>query len=80
MTDMFHLKAIEIIADSLHGAVQNTPAGWEGMALGIVHSMVHSLGAVDNTLHEVGNANLPRGIMKYNAPKPVKGKRVLPGL
>lgn len=34
MTDMFHLKAIEIIADSLRGAVENTPAGWEGMALG----------------------------------------------
>lgn len=34
MTDMFHLKAIEIIAGSLRGAVANTPEGREGMALG----------------------------------------------
>ena len=34
MTDMFHLKAIEIISKSLRGAVDNTPEGREGMALG----------------------------------------------
>ena len=34
MTDMFHLKAIEIISNSLRGAVANTPEGREGMALG----------------------------------------------
>ena len=63
MTDMFHLKAIEIISKSLRGAVENTPEGREGMALGqyvagmgfsnvglgIVHSMAHSLGAVYDT-------------------------------
>ncbi len=82
MTDMFHLKAIEIIAGSLWGAVANTPEGREGMALGqyvagmgfsnvglgIVHSMAHSLGAVYDTPHGVGNAILLPTIMEYNAP------------
>lgn len=82
MTDMFHLKAIEIIAASLRGAVENTPEGREGMALGqyvagmgfsnvglgIVHSMAHSLGAVYDTPHGVGNAILLPTIMEYNAP------------
>lgn len=82
MTDMFHLKAIEIIAKSLRGAVDNTPEGREGMALaqyvagmgfsnvglGIVHSMAHSLGAVYDTPHGVGNAILLPTVMEYNAP------------
>ncbi|MCI8961296.1 MAG: lactaldehyde reductase [Lachnospiraceae bacterium] len=82
MTDMFHLKAIEIIAGSLRGAVANTPEGREGMALGqyvagmgfsnvglgIVHSMAHSLGAVYDTPHGVGNAILLPTVMEYNAP------------
>lgn len=82
MTDMFHLKAIEIISKSLRGAVANTPEGREGMALGqyvagmgfsnvglgIVHSMAHSLGAVYDTPHGVGNAILLPTIMEYNAP------------
>lgn len=82
MTDMFHLKAIEIISNSLRGAVENTPEGREGMALGqyvagmgfsnvglgIVHSMAHSLGAVYDTPHGVGNAILLPTIMEYNAP------------
>lgn len=82
MTDMFHLKAIEIISRSLRGAVANTPEGREGMALGqyvagmgfsnvglgIVHSMAHSLGAVYDTPHGVGNAILLPTIMEYNAP------------
>lgn len=82
MTDMFHLKAIEIIAASLRGAVANTPEGREGMALGqyvagmgfsnvglgIVHSMAHSLGAVYDTPHGVGNAILLPTVMEYNAP------------
>lgn len=82
MTDMFHLKAIEMIAGSLRGAVENTPAGREGMALGqyiagmgfsnvglgIVHSMAHSLGAVYDTPHGVANAILLPTIMEYNAP------------
>ena len=82
MTDMFHLKAIEIISKSLRGAVGNTPEGREGMALGqyvagmgfsnvglgIVHSMAHSLGAVYDTPHGVANAILLPTVMEYNAP------------
>jgi lactaldehyde reductase len=82
MTDMFHLKAIELIAKSLRGAVANTPEGREGMALGqyiagmgfsnvglgIVHSMAHSLGAVYDTPHGVANAIILPTVMEYNAP------------
>jgi len=82
MTDMFHLKAIEIISRSLRGAVANTKEGREGMALGqyvagmgfsnvglgIVHSMAHALGAVYNTPHGVANAILLPTVMEYNAP------------
>ena len=81
LSDMFHLKAIEIIAKSLRGAVNNTPEGREGMALGqyvagmgfsnvglgIVHSMAHALGAVYDTPHGVGNAILLPTIMEFNA-------------
>lgn len=81
MTDMFHLKAIEIIARSLRGAVANEKAGREGMALGqyiagmgfsnvglgIVHSMAHALGAVYDTPHGVANAILLPTVMAYNA-------------
>lgn len=81
MTDMFHLKAIEIIAKSLRGAVANTKEGREGMALGqyvagmgfsnvglgIVHSMAHALGAVYDTPHGVANAILLPTVMEYNA-------------
>lgn len=82
MTDMFHVKAIEIISKSLRGAVDNTKEGREGMALGqyiagmgfsnvglgIVHSMAHALGAVYDTPHGVGNAILLPTIMEFNAP------------
>ena len=82
MTGMFHLKAIEIISNSLRGAVDNTPEGREGMALGqyiagmgfsnvglgIVHSMAHALGAVYDTPHGVANAILLPTVMEYNAP------------
>ena len=82
MTDMFHLKAIEIISRSLRGAVENTKEGREGMALGqyiagmgfsnvglgIVHSMAHALGAVYDTPHGVANAILLPTVMEYNAP------------
>ncbi len=81
MSDMFHLKAIEIIAKSLRGAVANTPEGREGMALGqyiagmgfsnvglgIVHSMAHPLGALYDTPHGVANAILLPTVMEYNA-------------
>ncbi|MGN0535254.1 MAG: lactaldehyde reductase [Eubacterium sp.] len=82
MSDMFHLKAIEIISKSLRGAVENTPEGREGMALGqyiagmgfsnvglgIVHSMAHPLGAVYDTPHGVANAIILPTVMEYNAP------------
>lgn len=82
LSDMFHLKAIEIIARSLRSAVNNDPKGREDMALGqyvagmgfsnvglgIVHSMAHPLGALYDTPHGVANAIiLPTG-MEYNAP------------
>jgi len=81
LSDMFHLKAIEIIARSLRGAVDNTPDGREGMALGqyvagmgfsnvglgLVHSMAHPLGALYDTPHGVANAILLPSIMAYNA-------------
>ncbi|MBE6900936.1 MAG: iron-containing alcohol dehydrogenase, partial [Ruminococcaceae bacterium] len=82
LSDMFHLKAIEIIARSLRGAVDNTPDGREGMALGqyvagmgfsnvglgIVHSMAHPLGALYDTPHGVANAIILPTVMEYNAP------------
>lgn len=81
MSDMFHLKAIEIISKNLRGAVANTPEGREGMALGqyiagmgfsnvglgIVHSMAHPLGALYDTPHGVANAILLPTVMEYNA-------------
>ena len=81
MTDMFHLKAIEIIAKSLRAAVAGDAEGFEGMALGqyvagmgfsnvglgIVHSMAHCLGAFYDTPHGVANAILLPTIMEYNA-------------
>ena len=82
LSDMFHLKAIEIIAKNLRGAVDNTPEGREGMALGqyvagmgfsnvglgIVHSMAHPLGALYDTPHGVANAIILPTVMEYNAP------------
>ena len=81
LSDMFHIKAIEIIAKSLRGAVDNTPEGREGMALGqyvagmgfsnvglgIVHSMAHPLGALYYTPHGVANAIILPTVMEYNA-------------
>ena len=82
LSDMFHLKAIEIIARSLRGAVDNTPEGRTDMALGqyvagmgfsnvglgIVHSMAHPLGALYDTPHGVANAIILPTVMEYNAP------------
>ncbi len=81
LSDMFHLKAIEIIARSLRGAVDNTEEGRADMALGqyvagmgfsnvglgIVHSMAHPLGALYDTPHGVANAILLPTVMEYNA-------------
>ena len=82
LSDMFHLKAIEIISRSLRGAVDNTPEGRTDMALGqyvagmgfsnvglgIVHSMAHPLGALYDTPHGVANAIILPTVMEYNAP------------
>ena len=81
LSDMFHLEAIRLISKSLRGAVNNTPEGREGMALGqyvagmgfsnvglgLVHSMAHPLGAVYDTPHGVANAILLPTVMAYNA-------------
>lgn len=81
LSDMFHIKAIELIAKNLRGAVENTAEGREGMALGqyvagmgfsnvglgIVHSMAHPLGALYDTPHGVANAIILPTVMEYNA-------------
>ena len=82
LTDMMHLKAIEIIARSLRKAVANDPEGREDMALGqyvagmgfsnvglgVVHGMAHPLGAFYDTPHGIANAVLLPYVMEYNAP------------
>ena len=82
LSDMFHLKAIEIISRSLRDAVDNKPEGREGMALGqyvagmgfsnvglgAVHSMAHPLGALYDTPHGVANAIILPTVMEFNAP------------
>ena len=81
MSDMFELKAIELISKYLRSAVKGEPEGGEGMALGqyvagmgfsnvglgIVHSMAHPLGAVYDTPHGVANAIILPTVMEYNA-------------
>lgn len=81
MSDMFHIKAIEIIAENLRKAVAGEEDGREGMALGqyiagmgfsnvglgAVHSMAHPLGALYDTPHGVANAILLPTVMAYNA-------------
>ena len=81
ISDMFHLEAIRLISENLRGAVQNTPEGREGMALGqyiagmgfsnvglgIAHSMAHTLGAVYDTPHGVACAMMLPIVMEYNA-------------
>jgi len=81
LSDMFHLKAIEIIARSLRASVKGEQQGTEDMALGqyvagmgfsnvglgLVHGMAHPLSAFYGTPHGVGNAVLLPHIMAYNA-------------
>jgi lactaldehyde reductase len=81
MTDMLHLKSIEIIARSLRAAVAGDAKGQEGMALGqyvagmgfsnvglgAVHAMAHPLGALYDTPHGVANAIILPTVMEYNA-------------
>lgn len=82
LSDMFHLKAIEVIARSLREAYANTEKGREDMALGqyiagmgfsnvglgIVHAMAHPLGAFYDTPHGIANAIILPTVMEYNAP------------
>ncbi len=81
LSDMFHIKAIEVIAKSLRGAVANTADGREGMALGqyiagmgfsnvglgVDHSMAHTLSAYYDTPHGKACAILLPTVMAYNA-------------
>ena len=81
LSDMFHLKAIEIISRSLRNAVANTPDGREGMALGqyiagmgfsnvglgVDHSMAHTLSAYYDMPHGKACATLLPAVMAYNA-------------
>lgn len=81
LSDMFHIKAIEIIAHSLRGAVENTAEGREGMALGqyvagmgfsnvglgVDHSMAHTLSAYYDMPHGKACAILLPTTMEYNA-------------
>ena len=81
LSDMFHIKAIEIIARSLRGAVANTAEGREGMALGqyvagmgfsnvglgVDHSMAHTLSAYYDMPHGKACATLLPAVMAYNA-------------
>lgn len=83
MSDMFELKAIEMIAQNLKAAVDNgqdkeareamsqaqyiAGMGFSNVGLGIVHSMAHPLGAFYDTPHGVANALLLPYVMEYNA-------------
>ena len=81
LPDCLNLEAIRLIAKSLRGAVNNEPAGREGMALGqfvtgmafsnvglgIAHSVAHTLGAVYDTPHGVACAMMLPIVMEYNA-------------
>lgn len=92
MSDMFELKAIEMIAVHLKAAVDNgsdpvareamsqaqyiAGMGFSNVGLGIVHSMAHPLGAHYDTPHGVANALLLPYVMEYNAASPAAPKYV----
>ncbi len=82
LSDMFHIKAIEVIARSLRGAVKNEKDGRDGMALGqyiagmgfsnvglgVDHSMAHTLSAYYDMPHGKACATLLPAVMAFNAP------------
>ena len=84
MSDMFEIKAIEMINRYLETAVKEptNPEARNGMAvaqyiagmafsnvgLGVVHGMAHPLGAIFDIPHGVANALLLPTIMEFNAP------------
>ncbi len=90
MTDMFEIKAMELIHKHLKNAVDNPTdkearegmalaqyiagMGFSNVGLGIVHSMAHPLGAFYDTPHGVANALLLPYVLEYNADSPAKGK------
>ena len=90
MSDMFEIKAIELIAEHLKNAVDNgsdekarsgmaeaqyiAGMGFSNVGLGIVHSMAHPLGAFYDTPHGVANALLLPYVMEYNAESPSRAK------
>lgn len=92
MSDMFEIKAIELIKKHLKKAVDDgtDTAAREGMAvaqyiagmgfsnvgLGIVHSMAHPLGAFYDTPHGVANALLLPYVMEYNSHSPAAAKYI----
>lgn len=86
MSDMFELKAIEMIAANLKAAVDNgndttareamSQAQYSNVGLGIVHSMAHPLGAHYDTPHGVANALLLPYVMEYNAESPAAPKYI----
>ncbi len=93
MSDMFEVKAIEMIAQNLKNAVDNgqdvaareamavaqymAGMGFSNVGLGIVHSMAHPLGAFYDTPHGVANALLLPYVMEYNAHSPAAPKYLL---
>ena len=82
LSDMFHIKAIEVIARSLRAAVKNEKDGRDGMALGqyiagmgfsnvglgVDHSMAHTLSAYYDMPHGKACATLLPAVMAFNAP------------
>ncbi len=81
MSDMFHMKAIQLIFANLPAAVNDKDEkaienmglaqyiagmGFSNVGLGIVHSMAHQLGAVYDTPHGVANAILLPTVMRFN--------------
>lgn len=92
MSDMFEVKAMELIAQNLKAAVDNgndlaareamsqaqyiAGMGFSNVGLGIVHSMAHPLGAHYDTPHGVANALLLPYVMEYNAESPAAPKYI----
>ena len=90
MSDMFHMKAIQMIFKYLPAAVNEKDPkaiekmgmaqyiagmGFSNVGLGIVHSMAHQLGAVYDTPHGIANAMLLPTVMRFNGEDPKTAQR-----
>ena len=90
MSDMFHMRAIELIFKYLPAAVNEKDEeaiemmglaqyiagmGFSNVGLGIVHSMAHQLGAVYDTPHGIANAILLPTVMRFNGEDPATAQR-----